>query len=67
MELIHDYWGDDLKDRAKVYFSSIRAKYTVITSDGYRREFLTEQEADEYAEKFVIGETKWHKQLQNYQ
>lgn len=63
MEIIHEYRDQDLT--AEIYFSSTKALFTVVTCDGLRREFYTEQEAENFAEDFVLGEIKWHKQPHN--
>lgn len=57
--MIHlsDYQEDDLE--AAVYHSKSKAKFVVITNYGPPREFYTEQEAEDYAENFVLGEIEW--------
>ena len=65
MQLLSDYREDRLE--ASVYHSKSKAKFIVITNYGPPREFYTESEAEDYAEDFVMGETEWQKQTQNFQ
>jgi hypothetical protein len=53
MQLI--YQIEEKGQSVEVYYSDIKARYTVLTSEGDSREFLTEPEAIEYSEKFLIG------------
>ena len=65
MEIIQEYREATLE--ASIYHSKSKAKFIVITNYGPPREFFTEAEAEDYAEDYVMGEIKWHKQPHNYQ
>ena len=57
MKLLSDYREEQRE--ASVYYSSSKARFYVITNCSAPREFYTEQEAEDYAEDFVLGEIEW--------